>query len=105
MFQRFTERANRVMELAQAEAQKLHHDAIETEHILLGLIQEERGGALRILRTFGLEADQVRREVERRSPGRSSSRVQGPLSLSSRATKAVRLSHLSLPSTILSVIS
>ena len=61
---RFTERARRVLLLAQQEAQRLNDAYIGTEHLLLGLVQEERGVASRVLRDMGVNPFQVRRVVE-----------------------------------------
>ena len=52
MFERFTERAKRVMSLARQEAQRLNHDYIGTEHVLLGLIQEGSGVAANVLKNM-----------------------------------------------------
>ncbi len=64
MFERFTERARKVMVLAQDEAERFGHDYIGTEHILLGLVGESEGVAVRVL--SNLDPDRVRREVLRR---------------------------------------
>jgi len=53
--ERFTQRARRVLSLAQEEAERLQHNYIGTEHLLLGLIREEGGVAGRVLRELGLE--------------------------------------------------
>ncbi|MCC7018924.1 MAG: ATP-dependent Clp protease ATP-binding subunit [Ardenticatenales bacterium] len=75
---RFTERARRVLMLAQEEARRLQDSYIGTEHLLLGLVQEERGVAARVLRDLGVNPVQVRRIIEessrragRRSPGQT----------------------------------
>src|SRR3972149_3797834 len=68
--QRFTQRARRVLSLAQEEAERLRHDAKGTEHLLLGLMREEGGVAGRVLRELGLEQRRVQEMVERLSgPG------------------------------------
>ena len=59
-FDRFTDRAKRVLALAQDEAMRFNHNYIGTEHILVGLIREEEGVAARALRTLGVELDKVR---------------------------------------------
>ena len=61
---RFTERARRVLMLAQEEAKRLNHNYIGTEHLLLGLVQEQTGVAARVLRDLGVNPYQVRRIVE-----------------------------------------
>ncbi len=63
--ERFTQRARRVLSLAQEEAERLQHNHIGTEHLLLGLMQEEGGVAGRVLRELGLEQRRVEELVER----------------------------------------
>ena len=63
--EQFTQRARRVLSLAHQEAEKMRQEAISTEHLLLGLIQEEGGVAGRVLRDLGLEPDRIREMVER----------------------------------------
>ena len=63
--ERFTQRARRVLSLAHEEAERLHHNYIGTEHLLLGLIREEGGVAGRVLRELGLEPARVKEIVER----------------------------------------
>ncbi len=70
--ERFTQRARRVLSLAHQEAERMRQDAIGTEHILVGLIQEEGGVAGRVLRDLGLDTERVREMVERLG-GRSDS--------------------------------
>ena len=63
--ERFTQRARRVLNFAQEEAERLHHGYIGTEHLLLGLIREEGGVAGRVLRELGLEYRRILEMVER----------------------------------------
>ena len=63
MFERFTDRARRVVVLAQEEARKLNHNYIGTEHILLGLIQEGEGHAAKSLEELNIDVESVRTEV------------------------------------------
>src|SRR3989304_219843 len=63
--QRFTQRARRVLSLAHEEAERLHHNYIGTEHLLLGLIREEGGVAGRVLRELGLDPARIKEMVER----------------------------------------
>ncbi len=65
MFDRFTERARKVMSFARHEALTLHHEYIGTEHILLGLIQEGHGVAANVLKNMGVDLAKIRREVEK----------------------------------------
>ena len=66
--ERFTQRARRVLSLAHQEAERMRHTAINTEHLLLGLIEEEGGIAGHALRDLGLETDRVQEMVERLTP-------------------------------------
>ena len=65
MFERLTDRARRVMDLAQDEARRLQHNYIGTEHILLGLIREGDGVAAHALAALGAELNPVRQQVIR----------------------------------------
>lgn len=65
--ERFTQRARRVLSLAHQEAERMRQNVIGTEHLLLGLIEEEGGVAGRVLRELGLEPERVREMVERMS--------------------------------------
>ena len=70
--ERLTQRARRVLGLAHAEAERMRHNYIGTEHLLLGLIREDGGVAGRVLRELGLEAGRVQEIVERlTTPGQS----------------------------------
>jgi ATP-dependent Clp protease ATP-binding subunit ClpA len=64
MFERFTDRARRVVVLAQEEARRLDHNYIGTEHILLGLIRESEGVAAKALESLGISLEAVRQQVE-----------------------------------------
>ena len=64
MFERFTDRARRVVVLAQEEARILNHNYIGTEHILLGLIREREGVAAKALESLGISLEAVRQQVE-----------------------------------------
>src|SRR5574341_1464542 len=63
--ERFTQRARRVLSLAHQEAERGHQNSIGTEHLLLGLMEEEGGVAGRVLRELGLESNRVREIIER----------------------------------------
>ena len=63
-FEKFSERARRVLTLAQEEAQNLNHSYIGTEHILLGLVREEEGAAAKVLNNLGVSLSKVRASVE-----------------------------------------
>src|SRR3954468_13684196 len=64
MFERFTDRARRVLVLAQEEARMLNHDFLGTEHILLGVIAEGDGVGAKALESFGLKLPDVRAKIE-----------------------------------------
>jgi ATP-dependent Clp protease ATP-binding subunit ClpC len=64
VFERFTDRARRVVVLAQEEARLLNHNYIGTEHILLGLIHEGEGVAAKALESLGISLEAVRAQVE-----------------------------------------
>jgi ATP-dependent Clp protease ATP-binding subunit ClpC len=63
-FEKFSERARRVLTIAQEEARNLNHSYIGTEHILLGLVREEEGVAARVLTNLGIGLNKVRSAVE-----------------------------------------
>ena len=69
MFERFTERARQVVVLAADEARLLKHDYLGTEHILLGLVRDTEGAAVRILLDFDADAEKIRNEVIRTLSG------------------------------------
>ena len=69
MFERFTERARRVIILAREEAGRLRHDFVGTEHLLLGLIRDGEGIAIAVLQRLGLKLETVKTEVERALAG------------------------------------
>ena len=63
MYERFTDRARRVMQLANQEAQRFHHEYLGTEHILLGLLHKQGRVADQVLTNLGLSLDEVRERV------------------------------------------
>ena len=65
MNERFTDRARKVMQLANQEAQRFNHEYVGTEHVLLGLIEEGGGVAANVLQNLGIDLAKVRREVEK----------------------------------------
>jgi ATP-dependent Clp protease ATP-binding subunit ClpC len=67
MYSRFTDRARKVMQLANQEAQRLNHEYIGTEHILLGLVKEGSGIAAGLLKKYQIDLRRLRREVEKRA--------------------------------------
>ena len=89
-FEKFSERARRVLSLAQEEAQRFNHNYIGTEHILLGLVRETEGVAARVLSNLGVELTKVRSAVEF-IIGRGEKSVPGEIGLTSRAKKVIEL--------------
>ena len=91
MFERFSDRARRVIVLSQEEARLLNHNYIGTEHILLGLIAETEGVAARALVSLGVKLDTVRHEVEE-IIGQGDSSPSGHIPFTPRAKKVLELS-------------
>lgn len=91
MFERFTDRARRVIVLAQEEARALNHNYMGTEHILLGLIKEGEGVAAKALESMGINLEDVRREVEELI-GHGTQPVTGYIPFTPRAKKVLELS-------------
>ncbi|MDE0289418.1 MAG: dihydroneopterin aldolase [bacterium] len=91
MFERFTDRARRVVVLAQEEAGLLNHDYIGTEHILLGLIRETEGIGGQALRSLGMRLDSVRSQVVE-TIGRGHRSRSGYISFTRRAKTVLELS-------------
>jgi ATP-dependent Clp protease ATP-binding subunit ClpA len=91
MFERFTDRARRVVVLAQEEARLLNHNYIGTEHILLGLIREGDGVAAEALESLGISLDAVRQQVEE-IIGQGQQAPSGHIPFTPRAKKVLELS-------------
>ncbi len=91
MFERFTDRARRVVVLAQEEARLLNHNYIGTEHILLGLIHEGEGVAAKALESLGISLEAVRAQVEE-IIGQGGSSPSGHIPFTPRAKKVLELS-------------
>ncbi len=91
MFERFTDRARRVVVLAQEEARLLNHNYIGTEHILLGLIHEGEGVAARALESLGISLERVREQVETLI-GKGGTLPSGHIPFTPRAKKVLELS-------------
>jgi ATP-dependent Clp protease ATP-binding subunit ClpC len=89
-FDKFTERAKKVLVLAQEEAQRFNHNYIGTEHLLLGLVREGEGIAAKVLSNLGVELQKVRSAVEF-IIGRGDRMVIGDISLTPRAKKVIEL--------------
>jgi ATP-dependent Clp protease ATP-binding subunit ClpC len=91
MFEKFTDRARRVVVLAQEEARMLNHNYIGTEHILLGLIHEGEGVAARALESLGISLEAVRQQVEE-TIGQGQEAPSGHIPFTQRAKKVLELS-------------
>jgi ATP-dependent Clp protease ATP-binding subunit ClpC len=89
-FEKFSERARRVLTLAQEEAQNLNHSYIGTEHILLGLVREEEGVAAKVLVSLGASLSKVRASVEF-VIGRGEKPSSGETGLTPRARRVIEL--------------
>jgi ATP-dependent Clp protease ATP-binding subunit ClpC len=92
MFERFTDRARRVVVLAQEEARMLNHNYIGTEHILLGLIHEGEGVAAKALESLGITLEACARSRSRRSSARARRPPTGHIPFTPRAKKVLELS-------------
>jgi ATP-dependent Clp protease ATP-binding subunit ClpC len=91
VFERFTDRARRVVVLAQEEARLLNHNYIGTEHLLLGLIHEGEGVAARALESLGISLESVRSEVEE-IIGHGGAPTGGHIPFTPRSKKALEMS-------------
>ena len=92
-FDKFTERARKVLTLAQEEAQRFNHNYIGTEHLLLGLVREGEGIAAGVLESLGVNLDKVRHEVIRVLSQSSSA---GPAQETKRASKTPTVDQLGI---------
>jgi len=87
---KFTKRARRALTIAQQEAQRLHHSYIGTEHLLLGLIREEKSAASKVLRDLGVSSDRVEALIEQ-TVGQGRRPVFGRVSLTPRTKRVIEL--------------
>ncbi|MFH1380856.1 MAG: Clp protease N-terminal domain-containing protein, partial [Candidatus Omnitrophota bacterium] len=91
MFNRFTERARKVILLAKEEAKRFNHDYIGTEHILLGLIREGEGVAAAVLASLGLNSDKIRFEIEKLVHPGPTTIVSGDIPFTPKAKRVIEL--------------
>jgi len=91
MFNRFTERARKVIILAKEEARRFNHDYIGTEHILLGLIREGEGVAATVLQKMGVSLENIRLEIEKLVHPGPATQIIGDIPFTPRAKKALEL--------------
>ncbi|MEX1042795.1 MAG: ATP-dependent Clp protease ATP-binding subunit [Pirellulaceae bacterium] len=92
MYERFTDRARKVMQLANQEAQRFNHEYIGTEHILLGLIKEGSGVAANVLKTLEVDLRKIRLEVEKLVQSGPDMVTMGKLPQTPRAKKVIEYS-------------
>ena len=92
MYERFTDRARKVMQLANQEAQRFNHEYIGTEHILLGLIKEGSGVAANVLRNLDIDLRKIRLEVEKLVQSGPDMVTMGKLPQTPRAKKVIEYS-------------
>ena len=91
MFNRFTERARKVIVYAKEEARRFNHDYIGTEHLLLGLIREGEGVAASVLQKLGVDLESIRIEVEKLVQPGPQTQVVGDIPFTPRSKKALEL--------------
>ena len=97
MFDRFTDRAKKVMNLARQEAQRFNHEYLGTEHVLLGLVQEGSGVAANVLKNMAIDLSKIRNEVEKIVKTGPSMVTMGQLPFTPRAKKVLELSMEEAP--------
>src|SRR5262249_12862056 len=89
MYERFTDRARKVIQLADQEAQRFNHEYIGTEHILLGLIADEAGVAAQVLTNLKVDLHQVRAEVEKIVQAGPDQIILSPMPQTPRSKKVI----------------
>src|SRR5246500_799196 len=89
MYERFTDRARKVMQLANQEAQRFNHEYVGTEHVLLGLIKEGSGVAANVLRNLEVDLRKIRNEVEKIVQAGPEMVTMGKLPQTPRAKKVI----------------
>ncbi len=91
MFERFTERARKVILFAKEEARKYNHDYVGTEHILLGLLKEGKGVAAAVLNNLGLGLGKITLEIEKLVRPGPSTKINGDVPFTARAKKVIEM--------------
>ncbi len=89
MFERFTDRARKVMALANQEAQRFNHDFIGTEHVLLGLVKEGSGVGANVLKNLDVDLKKLRLEIEKQVKSGPDMVTMGKLPQTPRAKKVI----------------
>ena len=93
MFEKFNERARKVISLARQEAQKSNHECIGTEHILLGLVSAGEGVAVKVLKNLNVDLKKIRMEIEHLVSPRAPTIQLGQLPFSPRAKRVLELAQ------------
>ena len=93
MFQKFTPRAKKVINIASEEAKRLHHDYIGTEHLLLGIVNETSGVAAAVLESLNIDLNMVKLEIENMVPPGSDTITIGEIPFTTQAKKALEYAH------------
>ena len=93
MFEKFTDRAKKVISIARQEAQRFNSEFIGTEHILLGIVQESSGVAAKVIKSLNIDVKQVRKEVENLITKSEVPMSLGQLPLSPRAKRVIELAN------------
>ena len=93
MFDKFTDRARKIIALAQKEAERFRNDYIGTEHLLLGLVKEGSGVAVTALNNLSVDVEKVRKEVEKLVVVADRPAPSGPLPFTPQAKKVLELAH------------
>lgn len=93
MFEKFTDRAKKVISIARQEAQRFNSEFIGTEHILLGIVQESSGVAAKVIKSLNIDVKQVRKEVESLITKSEVPMSLGQLPLSPRAKRVIELAN------------
>src|SRR3954469_9224970 len=89
MYERFTDRARKVMQLANQESQRLRHEYIGTEHILLGLLKEGSGVAANVLKNLDVDLRTIREEIDKLVQACPNAQTTGKLPQTPRAKKVI----------------
>lgn len=93
LFEGFTESSHRIVALTREEARHLNHEYADTGHLLLGLLREEGNVAATVLRSFGVELDEVREQIET-ILGHGANPVRGRVDLAPRFKKVLEMARL-----------
>src|SRR3989344_3063303 len=104
MFNRFTERARKVIVYAKEEARRFNHDYIGTEHLLLGLVREGEGVAAAVLQKLGIDLETIRIEVEKMVQPGPQTQVLGDIPFTPRSKKALEHNYIGTEHLLLGLV-